>query len=75
MHTDKTFWQNNIPSILKTFKKRALKTIFKAFLRDISQNYENFKNKTDANKKEERLDCNNYRPISLILNSRKYLKN
>ena len=30
MHTDKTFRQNNIPSILKTFKKRALKTTFKA---------------------------------------------
>ena len=74
--TDKACGPNNIPTrILKDFKKELSKSlsdvINSSFSSGIFPNSMKLAKVVPVYKKDDKLDCNNYRPISLLPNLRK----
>ena len=67
METDKACGPNSIPiSILKTFKKELSKPLSDIINLSFSTGAFPETMKTPVFKKDYKLDCNNYRPISLL---------
>ena len=80
MKTNKASDPNSIPTkILKLFKKefsKALSDIINLpFNQDVFPDLLKIANVTPINKKGDKLDCINYRPISLLSNISKNIKN
>ena len=72
MKTDKASGTNSIPTKILKFKKEFLKPlgdiINLSFNQGILPNLLKIANVIPIHKKSDKLDCNNYRPISLLSN-------